>query len=160
VVCDPPIVVLVGKLKPFVDILARNGSLLTLGLKPDQGAKTFIISASSELGRLFKWCEEYKSAKAHPSDESMDVEIHGHKEQDGTNTAEGLEADLAILNSRAQDTKKRLQVIALTPGRNVRTVSEFTFVTGEADINSLSKWINRSAMRLSCVCSVNACLLR
>ncbi|KXN90503.1 hypothetical protein AN958_04175 [Leucoagaricus sp. SymC.cos] len=112
--------------------------------------KSLFVSGDSDLGRLFKWYEEYKLAKFSPADDPKDVEMPSQHGQEEINCAVGLTDDLACLDLQAQvpASERSLRILAIARGREEETCSEFTFETVKFDMEPLQQWVTRSTKRL------------
>jgi len=117
----------------------------------DLTLRPLLIAGNSDLGQLSRWYEEYKSIKPQQGDSVRDVDMTSRAETAGTNTAAGLIADIATLDTQAQVPSKFLYVIAFSHGRPSSSRHEFSFDITDPDMGRLFKWVNRSSVRLSCV---------
>lgn len=121
----------------------------SIGAKQSQTIRPLIISESSSLARFFKLYEECKSAQ--PSDEDNpgnNVETEIDKEQPGIHDGSSLADDMAALDLAAQASEKMFHVVAFAQGRIQDTCTEITFDMAQPDMDPLSKWLNRSTLRL------------
>jgi hypothetical protein len=118
-----------------------------------QIAQPLVIPENSELGRLFKWHWEYRSAQPAAEDSVKNVQTNVEENREKISTSAGLADDLTALDSYARVSGRLLQVLALSQGHAINRYLEFGFETSGSDMEPLSKWVNRSMFRIECVCS-------
>ncbi|XP_006458280.1 hypothetical protein AGABI2DRAFT_115293 [Agaricus bisporus var. bisporus H97] len=109
-----------------------------------QTMRPLLISEDSNLARFFKLYEKFTSAKPHPNVEG-NTEVG---EEGGTQQRTFLADDMAAFNLAEETPKKQFQVVAFTRGGTQDSLTEIAFNLTQANMDYLSKWLNKEVSQL------------
>ncbi len=112
---------------------------------PPPVLRPLLISEDSSLGQLFKWYEEYTSAE---TTSPQDIELPEEQGEKEVHDSAGLAEDIAALDCAAQDSNKWFHIVALTPGHAGVINMEFKLEINATVMGAITKWVNRSTLRL------------